>query len=452
MSRRLLWCYVAAGALLSLAVSYKIATQSFYVGSDEGRWVYPYFWPFAGHSLVVFAWACSITFATCALPLKLLDRRQWVVVAVWLVAGLLVQAVLRGLTPFTFEQMFASDGANSFYSPTKQYSTTTLLTTFDRLRPTLQLHAQSNMPGKVILVSLLRHLSARPAVMAWLVVLISNLAGGVLVYLFVRDLFEDRRTALFSLILYLLFPGKLYFFPLLNTVTPVAALACAFLLQRWLVTRRGVYSALLGVALYLLVFFDPLPLVMGLLFAFLLARAWISEPLRGKRLLSQGSIAIVTFAATYVVFLAIFHFDLHATFRATQVAAAAFNAAVQRPYDIWVGANLIEFAFGTGIPQALIFCAVFVVAAGRAAASPRTLSDPIVALALGLGSVLIAVDLSGANRGEVTRLWIFLAAFFQIPAAHACARLQNRAALMLILGVTLLQAALGTSMIAFVLP
>ena len=79
-------------------------------------------------------------------------------------------------------------------------------------------------------------------------------------------------------------------------------------------------------------------------------------------------------------------------------------------------------------------------------------SIPIVAFSLGLGGVLLAIDLSGVNRGEVTRLWISLACFFQIPAAYACARLQSRAAVMLILGTTLLQDALGASMIAFVLP
>jgi len=77
---------------------------------------------------------------------------------------------------------------------------------------------------------------------------------------------------------------------------------------------------------------------------------------------------------------------------------------------------------------------------------------PIVALSLSLGGVLLAIDLSGVNRGEVTRLWIFLECFFQIPAAYACTRLHSRTALMLILGTTLLQGALGASMIAFVLP
>jgi hypothetical protein len=451
MSHRFLWFCVVAGALVSLAVSFKIATQSFFVGSGDGGWVFPYFWPFAARSLVVFALAGAISLTLAALPLSLLDRHEWLVVGGWLLGGLLVQALLRGLTPFTFEQMFVSDAANSFYSPTKHYATITLITDFDRLRSSLPLHAQSNMPGKLIFVSLLRHVSDRPAVMAWLVVAISNL-GGVPLYLFVRDLFDDRQTALFSLILYLVVPGKLYFFPLLNTTTPVLVLTCAYLLQRWLLARKLVYPALLGVTLYVLVFFDPLPLVMGLLFAMLIASAWTGGRLDLKTLVPQGSAALVTFAATYALCLAVFRFDLLATFRHAQAEAALFNATVHRPYAIWVRANIVEFAFAMGMSQALIFCGAFIDAVRRAAISIRALSTPIVALCLGLGGVLLAIDLLGMNRGEVTRLWIFLECFFQIPAAYACARLQNRAAVMLILGTTLLQNALGASMIAFVLP
>src|SRR5205085_11254911 len=82
-----------------------------------------------------------------------------------------------------------------------------------------------------------------------------------------------RRVALSSLVLYLFVPAKLYFFPLLNTVTPVVALLCAWLCVAWLRTRRTVYPALLGAALYALVLFEPLALGIGLLLALLAAGA-----------------------------------------------------------------------------------------------------------------------------------------------------------------------------------
>jgi hypothetical protein len=66
--------------------------------------------------------------------------------------------------------------------------------------------------------------------------------------------------------------------------------------------------------------------------------------------------------------------------------------------------------------------------------------------------MLAAVDLIGVNRGEVIRLWIFLGCLFQIPAAYVCARLDSRAAAVLVLGTTLLQDALGSSMVGFIVP
>ena len=77
------------------------------------------------------------------------------------------------------------------------------------------------------------------------------------------------------------------------------------------------------------------------------------------------------------------------------------------------------------------------------------------AIALGCGSlvaVLFVTDLLGVNRSEVVRLWIFLACFWQIPAAYVCARLNSATAIALLTGVTLLQDALGTAMIGFILP
>ena len=73
-------------------------------------------------------------------------------------------------------------------------------------------------------------------------------------------------------------------------------------------------------------------------------------------------------------------------------------------------------------------------------------------LCASLLAILLAIDLIGINRGEVIRLWIFLACFFQIPAAYVCARLQSRAALGLVLVTTILLGAIGTAMAGFIVP
>jgi hypothetical protein len=52
----------------------------------------------------------------------------------------------------------------------------------------------------------------------------------------------------------------------------------------------------------------------------------------------------------------------------------------------------------------------------------------------------------------VVRLWIFLACFFQIPAAYVCARLEHPYAITLVVCSSIVSAALGTSMIGFIIP
>jgi hypothetical protein len=449
MTRRVLWASVLLGSLLSLGVSYAVATKSIVVGSHEGHWVYDYAQPFDPRSLAVFLLASALSGALLAVRVERL--REWSLVLAWFLIALGLQALVRSVTPYTFERIFASDGANSFYSVARQYSATDVLGDFGRLRPSWPLHAKSNLPGKLLLVHALMYISRRPDVLAWLVVAVSNL-GGVLMYIFVRDLFADRRVALFSLVLYFFVPAKLFFFPLLNTVTPVVVLACACLLLRWLMTGRAVYAALLGVALYGLTFFEPLPLAMGLLFAALTARAlWRSE-LAWRTFLLQTVVVVIAFAATYAFMSVWFGFDLIDALRQIGADAVAFNAAVGRPYSIWVQQNLIDFIFAIGVCQAVIFS----VALGDGLSGgdgPRSrLTQPITVLCLALAAILLAIDFIGVNRGEVIRLWVFLACFFQIPAAYVCARIHNRAAIALLLATTLLQDVLGTSMIGFIVP
>jgi methylthioxylose transferase len=66
--------------------------------------------------------------------------------------------------------------------------------------------------------------------------------------------------------------------------------------------------------------------------------------------------------------------------------------------------------------------------------------------------VLAATDLAGLNRGEVLRLWIFLACFFQIPVAYACATTRTPYAIMIAVTSTLLLTCVGAATMRFVIP
>ena len=450
LSRRFCLIALAIGLTASLIVYVGLALQWFHVGSIAGRWAYGFVQHFSAPALIVGVLAAAAAATALRLPVPDADREWWLVAA-WIAIGVAIQALLRSLTIFTFEHIFVSEGANSFYSFAQQHDAVTALTDFDRVRATAPLHAQSNMPGKLMLVYALQLLSADPGVVAWLVAFVSTL-GAPLIYRFVRDLFGDRRTALYAMVLYLFVPARLVFLPLMNTVTPVVILGCVCLLQRWLRVRTAASAALLGASLYGVVFFEPLPLVMGLLFAALTIRAVVMGNMTLQTAVLHVSIVVLAFIGTAEAAHLAFDFDLLETFADIRHHAMAFNATEARPYALWVRANLWEFAFATGLCQTVLFLAL---AAGIATGRPRAadlLKDPAAVICLSLLAVLLATDLIGINRGEVVRLWIFLACFFQIPAAYVCARLEHPYAITLVAGSSIVSAALGTSMIGFIIP
>jgi hypothetical protein len=452
MSDRVYWSALVVGVVASVAALAGMATHGLIFGSLEGGWAYRYMLFPSAHVLGVGVIAAATAWAAIALPIPKPGIHEWILVFFWVVLALALQGFIRSQTPFSFESIFVSDGANSFYSVTKRHDAATVLSDFGRVQRGSSIHAQSNMPGKILLIHALRLISVRPDVLPWLVVAVSNL-GGVLMYVFVRGLSGDRTIALYATVLYLFVPAKLVFFPLMNTVTPVPLLACLCVLMWWLQTGRTWYPALLGVALYGLVLFEPLPLVMGLLFAGLALRTIGQGGLSWSRFILQTALMLVVFVGMAETVQWLTGFNLVSTFRRIGGHAADFNAAERRPYVISIWANLIEFMLAVGLCQTVLFAAALAGGFIDREAGQDRLRQPLMVLCLSLLAILAATDLIGINRGEVTRLWIFLACFFQIPAAWICARLRWPAvAMAIVLATSIGHATLGTSIVGFVVP
>src|SRR4030095_3139609 len=140
---------------------------------------------------------------------------------------------------------------------------------------------------------------------------------------------------------------------------------------------------------------------------------------------------------------------LLATLRRVAADAVIFNARVRRHYYPWIAQNLLDLAFGAGLCQTVLFCAVALMAVSRKTLAAGNTDGRMAALCLGTAMALLATDLAGINRGEVVRLWIFLAWFLQIPAAYICPQLHSRAALILVLSTPILPTAVSASSFAF---
>jgi methylthioxylose transferase len=427
-------------------------------GSTEGGWTYPLLAGPTARPFLLAALLVPCLLFGLQLTRKYVESRESWVIAAWIIGGFVLQLCLHSLYPYPLAMLVQSDQANSFYGVTQRYSAGEFLRSFHAIAATLPIHARANMPGKVFLYYLLETITTRPQALGCLIILVSDL-GGVLVYLVVKKLFDDRISAAYALILYLLMPAKLYFFPLLNTVTPVFILASLWLLLKYLETRRVAYLILEGASLYLLVVFEPLPLVMGIVFVALLARAYGQRKISRADLSRVGAWVMGTFLACHLFFVAVVGFNVIRSFLFAWEDARAFNAEMGRPYSVWVVHNLKDFFINVGVVPSAVFIGLASYLVGRLVwmlrrgDSVRTyLAEPETLLTLCVLFVVAITDVIGVNRGETVRLWIFLAVFVQIVAARRCAVRVSRWGFAAVMTVTVLQAAMTISMVGFVIP
>ena len=156
------------------------------------------------------------------------------------------------------------------------------------------------------------------------------------------------------------------------------------------------------------------------------------------------------FIATFQAVLWTTGFDLARAFEQIGAHAVEFNTLRRGRTERGYGRTSASFCSESDRLMVLALVALaHTTASGQN--SRISLRHPLTLTAAGLFAVLLTTDLIGLNRGEVIRLWIFLACFFQLPAAYLCATVNNRTAIAIVLGATLLQVSLAVGMIPFIM-
>ena len=443
---------VLTACAVSALMTFLVYSQNFIFGSRAGNWIYAYFKP----TPWVPGWL--IMLALVMVALMICCGRMWIgshekiTLAGGFLVAVVLQLLMRGVYPVSLGAIVQSDIADSFYSPAMRYSPADILTQFNLLAATFPLHAKGNMPGKILLFELFKPFTSSPETMGYLVVVFSTL-GGLLLYGICKQLFHDRLTACYGFILYALVPCKLFFFPILNTATPVFVLLCFYLFLVYLERRQLVFIWLLGAGLYLLVLFEPSPLILGILFAGMLLKAVADQRISIK---ASGFLVLnllAAFLAVYVLFWVFFSFDLLHTFQYVLNDAVDFNAKAGRGYRVWLGENAKEFFYGAGTAVTILF----IYSTGRILSEWKGLGNQLsrwpleYVYTLGVLATFCAVLFLGVNRGEVTRLWIYLAVFFQVPAAVFLAKIKNGEWLFFLVAATLVvQGMLTLQMVGFI--
>ncbi len=439
--------------MISALLIYLVYSQNFIFGSSSGKWTYSFF----NTVTPIPRWIPISVLILLALTLffgsKLILSHEKVTLIGCFVMAFIIQSLIFSVYPASLDKIIQSNVATSFYSQAMRYTPLQILTHYNDLLPAFPEHSNSNMPGKILLFQFFKLLTSSPQAMGYLVILLSTL-GAPLLYGICKMLFHDRLTAFYALLLYALVPCKLFFLPILNSVTPIFLLLCLFLFLVYIERKQTLFLWLSGCALFILILFDPAPLVAGFIFIGILINAILEKRILKKDLWRVFLIPIISFLIVYILFWVFFSFNLGQVVQTILKNAENFNLKHRPSYLAWVEENPKEFFYGVGLPIMMI--AIYQVM--QIASQFRQLkyisgwSIENVYILSFLMTFCILVFL-GINRGEITRLWIYLAVLFQIPASFFMAKMPHSKLLFFLVATTLVAQSLITlNRVSFINP
>jgi len=376
---------------------------------------------FSPRPLLIAAVLVPVVFVVTRFAARQVLVREVPTVIATVVGGMTAQALLFGLGRHQVTKTVASD---TFRVTAERYGTLAVLREHEELARALPMHAKANMPGKVVFYGLLRQVTTSDTVLA-LVVLGISAFGGVLVYLIGRRLFESRQAALFGVLLYFFVPARTNAITALNNVTVVLALLLVVLVLRYLDKPSPVLAVVGGLLGYGALLFDPAVLLVGPVVLALMVRHAVVESLPARSLVQLAVGACAAFAVAHVGMRAALGFDIFDAAAHVERDARSFVRLIRPNWADWPAVNLREFAINAGLALSLLVVAAFVdmvvALLTRRAPLRQALVDPIWLLTGTVVLTVVALSLAALNRGEVSRLWLPLAAILALVGGAICA-------------------------------
>jgi membrane associated rhomboid family serine protease len=282
-----------------------------------------------------------------------------------------------------------------------------------------QVHVWSNMPGKTLLYYAFVRMGLSHERINTLGIVLCALAV-VPVFFVVRRLISTDAAA-GAAVLFFLFPGLPSSFPSYNAATALFGMLGLWLVLICLDKRNAAVGVVTGLYLALLYFYEPLPFVLTL---FLIPYIW-----RAFRKDAAGAAGVFggMVSGFILVFIALYLWAGVSILRITRdtlVAGARFNIEEQRDYLPNIMENWGELGTTIGMSVlilmgfALVYGARELFGGGKGALRRLFNETPprSAVCAFAFPAMLVLFDLSGTNRAEVGRLWIFL-----MPLMGACA-------------------------------
>jgi hypothetical protein len=265
------------------------------------------------------------------------------------------------------------------------------------------------LPNAILATAALQ--MALPAISAFIALPLYHLARTV----------ANRRTALWAVALYPLVPSFALWSARWDQVYPLFTALAWSLFVRGLYRRRSLWFVGAGLVLSaatflsfgLVVMLMPLGLT-GLVYLLTHRDRW-------RFLLMAGSL----FTAALILPWLAYQLLVGNGFIDIWRVAMGYHLGLDRDYWIWLGYHLYDFGLFLGVPVAMLMVVgswrALRTAGAHLAALCRARSAPLArdaTFAAAFGVSLLILNFSGAARGEVARVWLFLTPFAVVIAAR----------------------------------
>jgi hypothetical protein len=280
----------------------------------------------------------------------------------------------------------------------------------ERLHAWDTIHIWANMPGKTLLYYGFLKIGLEEGGINAANIILCALTAVPLFFVARRLL--GARVAGGAAILFFIFPGLPSAFPSFNAMTAFFAMTGVWLALICLGKRDPLIGGATGCYLALLFFYEPLPFVLAV---FLVPYIW--RALRADAAAAIGTLAGVALGVA-AVFGAVYLWSGASIFKMTLDTidcAARFNLSWKRDYWAHLLVNVVELGGAVGWITLVLWAFGFVRGAkeiftrGGSFAGRLFVETPAAAVCVfALFIMMLALDLSGVNRGETGRLWIFL--------------------------------------------
>ena len=253
--------------------------------------------------------------------------------------------------------------------------------------------------------------------------LVSGFVPGITAYLSIIPLYlltkitYGIKTAIRSAFLYLFIPSIILFNPNIDIFMPIFTLSSLYFFLRGLKSKENKYFAISGLILFVGTFFTltflPLLLFYFSLFALEMFKKHTMINLQRTRLFAYFLVGFIS-----VPFILFYLFKLN--FIQTGQLIMGYHELAQsgRQYFTWFFYNIYDFLLFAGIPIGLVLIYMVyhtgkVLLRDKARGIKKT--DSIF---LAFVIMLLAVNLTGAVRGETARIWIPYLPFLIIIVAN----------------------------------